>query len=44
MGEHRVVRGGSYAHARTWLRGAAREKESPGVRAPWLGFRCARDG
>jgi formylglycine-generating enzyme required for sulfatase activity len=44
LGERRVVRGGSYVHARAWLRGASRDKESPGERAPWIGFRCARDG
>jgi formylglycine-generating enzyme required for sulfatase activity len=43
MGDRRVVRGGGYAHARPWLRGSAREKMAPGERAPWLGFRCARD-
>jgi formylglycine-generating enzyme required for sulfatase activity len=43
-GDRRVVRGGSYLHARAWLRGAARDKEGPGERAPWIGFRCARDG
>lgn len=44
MGDRRVVRGGGYPHGSAWLRGAAREKEGPGERAPWLGFRCARDG
>ncbi len=43
MGERRVVRGGSYMHGPAWLRSAARDKESPGERAPWIGFRCARD-
>lgn len=41
-GDARVVRGGSYMHARPWLRGAARERQLPGARLPWLGFRCAR--
>jgi formylglycine-generating enzyme required for sulfatase activity len=41
-GEYRVVRGGSYVHARPWLRGAARERLLPGTRFPWVGFRCAR--
>ena len=41
-GERRVVRGGGYLHARAWLRGAARDKEGPGERMPWVGFRCAR--
>lgn len=40
-GDLRVVRGGSYMHARPWLRGAARERHLPGTRLPWLGFRCA---
>ncbi len=43
MGDRRVVRGGGYPHASAWLRGASREKEGPAERAPWLGFRCARD-
>ena len=43
MGEMRVVRGGSYVHGRLWLRGAARDREPPNERAPWIGFRCARD-
>jgi formylglycine-generating enzyme required for sulfatase activity len=43
IGEMRVVRGGSYAHPRLWLRGAARDREPPNERAPWIGFRCARD-
>lgn len=42
-GDRRVVRGGSYLHARAWLRGAARDKESPAERTSWIGFRCARD-
>ncbi len=44
MGDRRVVRGGSYMHGPAWLRSAARDKESPGERTPWIGFRCARDG
>jgi len=44
MGDRRVVRGGGYPHPRTRLRGAARDRESPSDRAPWIGFRCARDG
>jgi formylglycine-generating enzyme required for sulfatase activity len=43
QGDERVVRGGSYVHGRTWLRGAARDHDRPGARAPWIGFRCARD-
>lgn len=42
QGDLRVVRGGSYLHGRPWLRGASRDHERPGERAPWLGFRCAR--
>lgn len=41
-GNERVVKGGSYAHARPWLRGASRNHEPPGVRRPTRGFRCAR--
>ena len=44
QGERRVVRGGGYIHARPWLRGAARDKQTPGDRSPVIGFRCARDG
>ena len=44
MGDRRVVRGGSYIRGRVWLRGAARDREGPGERRPWLGFRCVRDG
>jgi formylglycine-generating enzyme required for sulfatase activity len=42
-GEERVVRGGSYGHGRSRVRGAAREKDLPGARRPWRGFRCAYD-
>jgi formylglycine-generating enzyme len=38
----RVVRGGSYASAGPWLRGAARDSAEPTAREPQLGFRCAR--
>jgi len=38
----RVVRGGHYAQAAPWLRGAARSAADPGVRRPHIGFRCAR--
>jgi formylglycine-generating enzyme required for sulfatase activity len=38
----RVVRGGSYAHARFGLRGAARTSAEPSARSTMLGFRCAR--
>ena len=38
----RVVRGGSYVHARFRLRGAARAFAEPGERRTTLGFRCVR--
>jgi formylglycine-generating enzyme required for sulfatase activity len=38
----RVVRGGSYVHARFRLRGAARAYAEPGERRTTLGFRCVR--
>ena len=41
-GNERVIKGGSYASARPWLRGASRSRESPGVRRPTRGFRCVR--
>jgi formylglycine-generating enzyme len=40
----RVVRGGSYAHPRFRLRGAARAFAEPSERRSTLGFRCARSG
>ncbi|AUX23038.1 hypothetical protein SOCEGT47_035560 [Sorangium cellulosum] len=43
MGEERVVRGGSFAHGRPWLRGAARGHDAPASRRTTRGFRCARD-
>jgi len=39
---HRVVRGGHYKSAPVWLRGTARDSQTPGQRLPQLGFRCAR--
>ena len=42
-GDERVVRGGSYASGRAWLRSAARNKDLPSRRKPWRGFRCAKD-
>lgn len=36
----KVVRGGGYATARPWLRGAARGFDDPGARRSWRGFRC----
>lgn len=41
-GNERVVKGGSYASSRPWLRGASRNREPPGVRRTTRGFRCAR--
>jgi formylglycine-generating enzyme len=38
----RVIRGGSYAHPRFRLRGAARAFAEPSERRSTLGFRCAR--
>lgn len=43
IGDHRVVRGGSYVRARPWARGAARLKDLPGRRRSYRGFRCVRD-
>ncbi len=40
-GDSKVVRGGGYATARPWLRGAARGHDEPGARRSWRGFRCA---
>lgn len=36
----RVVRGGHFASAAPFLRGAARDARPPGAREPTLGFRC----
>ena len=41
-GDDRVVRGGSYGHARPWLRGMARGRDLPNARRSYRGFRCAR--
>jgi len=38
----RVVKGGHFAQASAWLRGAARDDRDAGDRSPFLGFRCAR--
>ena len=43
-GEERVIRGGSYAYGRPWLRAAARGHDAPATRRAWRGFRCARSG
>ncbi len=40
-GETRVVRGGSYASGRPWVRGAARDHDRPSSRRADRGFRCA---
>lgn len=37
-----VVRGGHYASAAPWLRGASRASADAETRSPTLGFRCAR--
>lgn len=41
-GDERVIKGGSYAGARPWLRAAARHHEPPNVRRSFRGFRCAK--
>jgi len=41
-GGERVIRGGSYQSGVPWLRGTVRLAADPGVRRPWIGFRCAR--
>ena len=38
----RVVKGGHFAQASAWLRGAARDDRDASDRSPFLGFRCAR--
>lgn len=43
QGELRVVRGGSYADGRPWMRAAARGRDVPAARRAFRGFRCARD-
>jgi sulfatase modifying factor 1 len=43
QGERRVVRGGSFTHARPYLRAANRDGDFPYLRKSWRGFRCARD-
>lgn len=43
-GDEKVIRGGSYAHGRAWLRSATRGHDLPGSRRAWRGFRCAYDG
>ncbi len=40
-GAWRVVRGGSFNQPAPYLRGASRGFAPPGMRQPWLGFRCA---
>jgi formylglycine-generating enzyme required for sulfatase activity len=43
FGDARVLRGGSYAHGRAWLRGAARSRLPPSERSTTIGFRCVSD-
>jgi formylglycine-generating enzyme required for sulfatase activity len=43
FGTFKVVRGGGFAHALPWLRGAARAFRNASAREPHLGFRCAAD-
>jgi len=43
LGDEKVVRGGSYAHGRAWLRGASRGHDVPSAKRAWRGFRCAYD-
>ena len=40
---HRVYRGGSYNNYASFLRCANREKEKPGAKWDYIGFRCAMD-
>lgn len=40
---HRVYRGGSYNNYASFLRCSNREKEKPGARWEYIGFRCAMD-
>ncbi len=42
-GDERTLRGGSYFHARPWMRATARLHDLAGSRRAWRGFRCARD-
>ena len=41
-GDTRVVRGGSFIHGASRLRGASRRHDLPTARRAWRGFRCAR--
>lgn len=36
----RILRGGSWAHDQKWCRSAARVRNSPDYRHPYVGFRC----
>ena len=38
----RVIKGGHFARAAAWLRGAARDALDSSTRSPFVGFRCAR--
>lgn len=42
-GALRVLRGGSYRHPLSFLRGASRDRRPASAREPTIGFRCARD-
>ena len=42
VGDHRVVRGGSFQSGQAWLRATARAHDLPSSRRAWRGFRCAR--
>lgn len=42
LGNVRVVRGGHWANAAPWLRGAARDAAEASTRRPYIGFRCAK--
>jgi iron(II)-dependent oxidoreductase len=39
----RVLRGGSWNHAAEKARCTYRHFNSPGVKEPWIGFRCVRE-
>lgn len=42
-GALRVLRGGSYRHPLSFMRGASRDRRPASAREPTIGFRCARD-